>query len=40
MEGDKCWISNTSLNNPGSKNPYLINSIYKYYMDDYYLADV
>lgn len=40
MEGDKCWISNTSLNHPDSKNPYLINSIYKYYMDDYYLADV
>jgi hypothetical protein len=40
MEGDVCWCSNTSQMEPFCKNPYLINSIYRYYHDDYHLTQI
>ena len=32
----ECYESNTSLSAPGHKNPYCINSLYKYYHADFY----
>lgn len=40
MEGETYWCSNTSLTEPFCKNPYLVNSIYPYLHDDYYLTVV
>jgi hypothetical protein len=40
MEGDTCWISNTSLAHPTCKNPYFINLLYTYYHDDYSLVEI
>ena len=40
LEGDTYWSSNTSLNDPTHKNPYLLNFIYKYHHDDFHLTNV